>query len=196
MKHKIAFLIIGPFLIVSGCSRLFYEKVQEFDDEFNNSKKIIARMHIKPQERRTEINYARIIFEREFSDQSEALTTYFVVSRSSSSFKTGQAGYLRIGNDNFRITPGSILSEQKSETESSVSAYIDNDGTSVSPGSTTDTDTRLWIEDKFRLTMTPEMITKIKTADVITFRFDFGPIPGTFKIKGLNLDRIKKILKD
>jgi len=119
-----------------------------------------------------------------------------VVGRSSYSFKIDQKGFFRIDNNTYEITLDNITSEQKAETDISTSTYHKSDSTGVSSGSSTDSDTHLWIDDKFLFTLTPEMISKIKMANVLNIRFYFGPEPGTFKIKGYDLNIIKRILRD
>lgn len=153
-------------------------------------------MEIRPLEPRTEIGYAKIIFEREFSDKNDLVKAYFVIDRSSSSFKIDNQGFIRIDDISFNITFEDILSEQKMKTETSTSSYLTTDSTTVSSGSTVDSDSRIWIDDKFLFTLSEDMIEKIKTSDNIIFRFYFGPIPGTFRIKGTDLKFVKKILLD
>jgi len=175
---------------------MFYDRTQDYYDEFKNSKKLIARMDIRTQESRSDINNARIVFEREISDIHDITKAYFVVGRSSYSFKIDQNGFFKIDTDTYEITLDNITSEQKAETEISTSTYHKSDSTGVSSGSSTDSDTHLWIDDKFLFTLTPEMISKIKMANVLNIRFYFGPEPGTFKIKGYDLNIIKRILRD
>jgi hypothetical protein len=194
--HRNIILLSLVTLLLTGCSWLFYDRYQEFNDEFKNSRKTIARMEIRPLEPRTEIGYAKIIFEREFSDKNDLVKAYFVIDRSSSSFKIDNQGFIRIDDISFNITFEDILSEQKMKTETSTSSYLTTDSTTVSSGSTVDSDSRIWIDDKFLFTLSEDMIEKIKTSDNIIFRFYFGPIPGTFRIKGTDLKFVKKILLD
>lgn len=197
MKNLVFKLLTGVIFLtalLTGCIRSLYYRTQEYNDEFKNSKKQIARMDVRPQESRTDVDYARIIFEREISDNHDITKAYFVISRSPISFRTDQTGFLKIDNDAYEITLDYILSEQKADTEISTSSYIKSDSTGVSSGSSASSDTNLWIDDKFMITLTPEMISKIRMADVLIIRFYFGPIPGTFKIKGYDLNQLKKIL--
>ena len=145
-KQLAAILILAASL--TGCIRMLYFRTQEYNDEFKNSKKLIARMDIRPQESRTDVDYARIIFEREISDNHDVTKTYFVLSRSSRSFRTDQTGFFKIDNDAYEITLDNILSEQKADTEISTSSYIKSDSTGVSSGSSANSDTNLWIDDK------------------------------------------------
>jgi len=193
MDKKVALFIILSSLL-TGCSWIFYDRFQEFYDEFRNSRKAIVRMDIRPLESRTEIGNANIIFEREYSEQYDIVKAYIVIERSSSSFKIGDQGFFKIDNDSYEISLEKIVSEQKMKTESTISSFSKTDSTTVSSGSSTESDTRIWIDDKFVFTLTNDMINKIKTSENLIFRFYFGPIPGTFRIKGTDLNLLKKIL--
>jgi hypothetical protein len=194
-KSKVLLLAI-PTLLLFSCARIFYVNFQEFDDEFKNSKKIIARVLIRPEERRTEINYAQVIFEREISLNQDIVKAYFVISRSTTSFKIESLGYLKADNQQFEINVISPVSEYKSKNETSVSTYAKTDSTGVKTGQTTDIDQQIWIDDKFIFALTPEMIAKIKKSDEFIVRFYFGPIPATFKFSGPDLKPIHKVLNE
>jgi hypothetical protein len=175
---------------------MFYVNFQKFDDEFKNNTKIIARILIRPEERGTEINYSQVIFEREVSANQDIVKAYFVISRSTTSFKIENLGYLKADNQSFEIDVISPVSEYKSKNHTSVSTYAKTDSTGVKTGQTTDTDQQTWIDDKFVFTLTPEMIAKIKNADEFIVRFYFGPIPATFKFNGPDLKPIHKVLNE
>jgi hypothetical protein len=194
-KSKVLLLAL-PILFLSGCLRMFYVNFQKFDDEFKNNTKIIARILIRPEERGTEINYSQVIFEREVSANQDIVKAYFVISRSTTSFKIENLGYLKADNQSFEINVVCPVSEYKSKNHTSVSTYAKTDSTGVKTGQTTDTDQQTWIDDKFIFTLTPEMIAKIKKSDEFIVRFYFGPIPATFKFKGPDLKPIHKVLNE
>lgn len=195
MKIKNVLMLLSAALFLAGCSWLFYEKNQVFNDEFKNSRTVIARLTVNADERRTEINRAKIVVERELFDNNELCKAYFVISRSSSSFIMGKTGFIQIDKELFEITTDEIVSEYKSDVVTSTSTYTTTDSSSVSVDSKTDSDTRFWIVDKFKVSFTPEMTAKIAIADKITIRFYFGPIPATFIVKGQNLDLLKEIFQ-
>ncbi len=189
-------ILIIPSIILISCSHLFYDNYQKFDDEFRSNKKLIARILLRPEERRTEISSAYIIIEREISEKQDNVKAYVVVARSSTSFKIENTGYLKADNQSFELNISNPVSEYKSKNETSVSAYSKTDSTGVSTGQTTDIDERTWIDDKFVFSLTPEMIAKIKKSSEIIFRFYFGPIPATFRISGSKFNPIYKVLVD
>jgi hypothetical protein len=196
MKKMTCFLLAIISLFLTSCSWIFYDNFQKFDDEFKNSKKIIARIILDPEERRTEINSAAVIFEREVSSNQDIVKAYFVIARSTNSFKIENSGFLKADNQSFEINVINQVSEYKSKSETSVSTYAKTDSTGVKTGQTTDIDENIWIDDKFMFTLTPEIISKIKKADEFIVRFYFGPIPATFKFKGSKLKPIHKVLDE
>jgi hypothetical protein len=192
---KIKYLLFGiPLVLMTSCIWMFYDNFQIFDDEFKNNRKVIARIDLIPQERRTEINSAHVIFEREISDKQDNVKAFFVIARSSTSFKIENSGYLKSDNQSFEINIINPVSEYKSTNETSVETYTKTDSTGVKTGQTTDIDERIWIDDKFMFSLTPEMISIIKKADEFKVRFYFGPIPATFRFKGSKIKPIHKML--
>jgi len=192
---KIKYLLFGiPLVLMTSCLWMFYDNFQIFDDEFKNNRKVIARIDLIPQERRTEINSAHVIFEREISDKQDNVKAFFVIARSSTSFKIENPGYLKSDNQSFEINIINPVSEYKSTNETSVETYTKTDSTGVKTGQTTDIDERIWIDDKFMFSLTPEMISIIKKADEFKVRFYFGPIPATFRFKGSKIKPIHKML--
>jgi len=192
---KIKYLLFGiPLVLMTSCIWMFYDNFQIFDDEFKNNRKVIARIDLIPQERRTEINSAHVIFEREISDKQDNVKAFFVIARSSTSFKIENPGYLKSDNQSFEINIINPVSEYKSTNETSVETYTKTDSTGVKTGQTTDIDERIWIDDKFMFSLTPEMISIIKKADEFKVRFYFGPIPATFRFKGSKIKPIHKML--
>jgi len=194
---KLKYLILGiTLLLMASCSWMFYDSYQKFDDEFKNSRKILARIDLDPLERRTEINSAHVIFEREISGKADNVKAFFVIARSSTSFKIENTGYLKADNQSFEINIINPVSEYKSKSEYSVETYSKTDSTGIKTGQTTDIDEHIWIDDKFIFSLSPEMISMIKKAGEFSVRFYFGPIPATFRFKGSKLKPIHKMLNE
>ncbi len=196
MKKFVYLFAAASFLFMSGCSWLFYDSFQKFDDEFRNEKKVIARVNIRPEERRTEIMSAKVIFERVISDNGDDVKAYFVIGRSSSSFKIENSAYLKADNQTFELQIDNPVSELKSETETSVSSYLSSDSTGVKSGQTTDIDSHMWFDDKFVFIVTPQMVTRIANSKEMIARFYFGPVPATFKFRRSKLKDIQRILNE
>lgn len=195
--NKLKYLIFAILILLpAGCSRMISLNFQKFDDEFKNSRKIIARIDLAPEERRTEIDWAHVIFEREISDKQDNVKAYFVISRSSASFKIENSGYLKADGQSFEINITNALTEYKSKNETSVETYTKTDSTGVKTGQKTDINENIWIDDKFIFSLTPDMISKIKYADEFIVRFYFGPIPATFRFKGSKLKPVQRMLNE
>jgi len=194
--EKYSFSLLTLLMMTSGCSWLFFDDFQKFDDEFKNSKKLIARVLLDSKERRTEINGAYIIFDREISDKQDITKAYLVISRTSSSFKVEKSGFLKADDKTFDIQIIQAETEYKSKNETSVSTYAKSDSTGVTTGQTTDIEQHSWIDDKFMFTVTPEMISAIKETNDVVLRFYFGPVPATFIIKGSKLYSVHKVLNE
>jgi hypothetical protein len=196
MKKYVCLFAAAFFLLVSGCTWIFYDTFQKFDDEFKNERKILARVSLKPEERRTEIMSAKVIFERVLSGNRDNVNAYFVIARESSSFKIDNSAFLKADNQTFELQIDNPVSELKSETETSVSSYASSDSTGVKTGQTTDIDSRTWFDDKFMFAVTPEMVTRISNAKEMIVRFYFGPVPATYIFRGSKLRYIQRILKE
>ncbi len=196
MKKSVYIITVVQLMILTGCSQLFYDNYQRYDDEFKNNTKIITRVLLQPVERRTEISGAYMIFEREFSSTTDISKAYLVVSRTMNSFKIENKGFLKAADQSFEIEISSPVSEYRSKSETSVSSYAKVDSTGVHTGQTTDIDENKWIEDKFIFTLTDEMIDRIKITDAIILRFYFGPIPATFRIAASKLRPVRKMFSE
>lgn len=196
MKKSGYIIIVVQFLILTGCSQMFYDNYQRYDDEFKNNTKIISRVLLRPVERRTEISAAYLIFEREFSSSSDVAKAYLVVSRTMNSFKIENKGFMKIADQSFEIEISNPVSEYKSKSETSVSSYAKIDSTGVHTGQTTDIDESKWIDDKFMFTLTDDMKERMKYTDAIILRFYFGPIPATFRIAGSKLKPVRRMFRE
>jgi hypothetical protein len=188
------YLLIVPCLLMSGCAWIFVDRYQEYDDDFRNSRKVISRFNLRPEESKTEIGNAWVIFEKELSNREERIRAYFVISRATSSFKADNQGYIRIDDETYEIWLEDFVTEQKIDTETSSTSFIRSDSTSTTTGIQTSGDTRIWLEDKFMFPITSEMASRVEKCNKLTTRFYFGPIPSTYTFKGKDLDLLKKML--
>lgn len=194
-KHFVVIIIIS-FAFLSGCSWMYRSTTRRFDDEFRNNQKVIVTIPARPVEKRTEIGSAILQIEREYSSGYDNVTAYFVVERSSSSFGIDNLGYLKANGQTFELSVENAVSEIKSVNETSVSSFAKADSAAVYLEQTSDTDTHIWIDDKFWTWITPQMVDQIKQADDLVFRFYFGPIPATYRIRGSALYELKKALNE
>jgi len=71
---------------------------------------------------------------------------------------------------------------------------ISKDTSGVSVSTTTDVETRTWIEKKFMIALPEESIRVIVKWDEMVFRFYFGPVPVTYILKGKKLGLLKEAI--
>lgn len=195
-KIKSFILILLISFSLAGCTDFLYDSFQQFDDEFKNSRKNIARLVLYPEERRTEINSASVIIEKEMLPGQELTKAYFVISRSSYSFRLEKTAFMKAAGQSFEINIAEPLTEYRSKKESSVSTNTTTDSTGVKTSETTNFNEYNWIDDKFVFELTPEMVSAINKSEEFIVRFYLGPIPATFKFKGSGLSAVHKALAD
>lgn len=194
-NHSPIFILMVAFVAVA-CSSVKYNKVYSYQDEFLHNSKKYARIHLKPVERRTDIGAANIIFEKEINKEGEDINAYFVVYRSSSSFKVKDKGFIKTGDRQYDVLLMDPVSEFKSKSEATISGIATADTSGVVTGQAADIDTRTWIEDKFVISLSKEIAEGIKEASNVILRFYFGPIPITYKLEGYKLLSVKNALKN
>lgn len=182
--------------VAVACSSVKYNKVYSYQDEFLHNSKKYARIHLKPIERRTDIGAANIIFEKEINKEGEDINAYFVVYRSSSSFKVKDKGFIKTGDRQYDVLLMDPVSQFKSKSEATISGIATADTSGVVTGQTADIDTRTWIEDKFVINLSKEIAEGIKEASNVILRFYFGPIPITYKLEGYKLLSVKNAMKN
>ena len=195
MKITLHLLIIIVSFAEVSCGTLKYNKVYSYEDEFRDNVKTYTRIRIKPEERKIEIGSARLIIEKEAGDEGEATNAYFVIYRSSSSFKVDRSGFVKIGDKKYEVNLKDPVSELKTKSEVSISGIATADTSGVVTGQTANIDTRTWIEDKFVINFSKEVTAGITASSDIIFRFYFGPIPATYRLEGRSLEAVKRILE-
>lgn len=195
MKKYLPLLVAAGVFITGGCSTVKYNRVYRYEDEFRDNIKNYTRVSIKAEEKRTEIGTARIIFEHVVNKDKERSDAYFVISRSSSSFKVDKTGFLKADDKKFDLSLINTESGIKIKSEVSTLGYNTLDTTGVAIGQMADIDTRTWIEDKFLINLSQEAAGAISVAEVVIFRFYFGPIPATYELKEKKLRLVKKVLR-
>lgn len=195
MKSYYSFLIVAVVLTAFSCSSVRYNKVYQIDDEFRNNTKKYTRIHLRPEDRRTEIGSATMIFEKQIDSEGQDVSGYFVVSRSSSSFKVAEDGFMKAGNNKIELKLKDPVSEFKSRSEATISGLASVDSSGTVTGQSADIDTRTWIEDKFIVNLSQEAVKGISEAKNVMFRFYFGPIPATYELEGKKLYSVQRVLK-
>jgi hypothetical protein len=194
MKREILYLIIVIQIAAVSCVTPRYNKVYRYKDEFRENEKAYTRIRVRPDERRTEVGPARVIIEKESDIKGISTDLYFVIYRSASSFRVGLSGYLKAGENKYELALRDPLSELRTKSEAANSDITSVDSSGVVTGQAAGIDTRTWIEKKFVISLSQEMVSGITGSDEAVFRFYFGPMPATYVIKGNRLSAIKKVL--
>jgi hypothetical protein len=194
MKREILNLIIIIQIAAVSCGTLRFNKVYRYKDEFRENEKAYTRIRVRPDERRTEVGTARVIIEKESGIKGISADLYFVIYRSASSFRVGLSGYLKAGENKYKLALRDPASELRTKSEATISGITTIDSSGVVTGQAADIDTRTWIEEKFVISLSREMVSGITGSEEAVFRFYFGPIAATYAIKGNKLSAIKKVL--
>ena len=194
MKGYSSFLIIAVTFSSVACSSVRYNRVYSVADEFRENVKTYTRISLRSEEKRTEIGSARIVLEKVVSNEGEAVRAYFVVTRSSFSFKVDDKGFIKADDKKFEISLLDPVSQLKTKSEATISGLATVDTSGVVTGQSADIETRTWIEDKFVINLAKEVETGILKAQNVLFRFYFGPIPATYELKEKKLVLVKQIL--
>lgn len=192
MKNKLFTFILLSFTL-TGCS-LFYPLNTQVD-EFKHTKKTTLEIRLVPTEHLTNnVISTNITFEKCISESGETLSAYFVLDRNSSSFKLDENCFIKAFGKTYETVIENRETENKSSLESKTEVSSVKDSTKVKTESKTVSNTYNWYEEKFIIRFTPEIIESIKKTDELIFRYYLGPKQATFKLTGLPLKRIKKLL--
>lgn len=194
MKYIIG-IIICCVCILSSCSAVRYNKIYRYKDEFTGSNREYVRIGIRPEERRTEIGNARVIIEKVEGPGGVTQDTYFVIMRAASSFGVDRRGFIRAGGINYEVELMDPVSEFRTKTEETLMTVSSGDSTGTTVSTTSDSDTRTWIEEKFMVRIPAESFSSVKSGNEVIFRFYFGPVPVTYVIKGKKLDLVREVLE-
>ena len=195
MKKNNFFLISIICIGFSSCGFLLNNQ-RTYYDEFKNTKTYTLKQIVRPTKFGSEISNATLTYERIVSESSETLNLYFIVARSTGSFRIEKKGFLKVNDIKFEIYPETEGTEYNTNQETNISTTTIKDSTTVKTQYNTDVKSYNWLTDKFIVRFTPEMTSSILKTDEITFRFYFGPTPATFIIKGANLKQVQKLLKN
>lgn len=193
--RKATLVLIVFSLALMGCSNLFNTPIKTFDDEFKNTKTHTLAQTFRPVEYKSEIISATLTFSRTITNLNENVNLYFLLSRSSSSFKVDKKGFMKANGNRFEFISELEGSDFKSKQESSTTSTTTKDSTSVKTTCSTEVKNINWYDDKFVVQLTPEMVKALLMTDELLFRFYLGPEQATFSIKGNRLQQVKNLFE-
>lgn len=189
-----AVLCIVLAIISPGCKGWLYSNVYRYEDEFSKSTKTTGRVNVISREPVTDIGSADIIFENEESSTGKSnASAYFVIQRASSSFGIKKPAFVKIGDKTFEVKITETFPEFKSGIESSAFSSMSSDSSGIKASSLVNTSTRNWIDEKFQISLAPEMISSLGSAGEVIIRFYFGPETATYRLRGRDLKTMKRV---
>lgn len=193
--RKVTLILIVFSFTLTGCSYLLNAPTKTFEDEFKNTKTHTLTQIFRPDEPKSEVNSGTLTFSRIISDSNEKVNLYFVLSRSTSSFKVENKGFMKANGNRFEFISEPEGSELKSRQESSTTSTTTKDSSSVKTTYSTDVKNINWYDDKFMVRLTPQMVESLLKTDELLFRFYFGPEQATFRLKGKKLQQVKNLFE-
>ena len=192
MKNKLFTLILLSFTFV-GCS-LFYP-INTLVDEFKHTKKVTLEISVIPTERIiNSVTNTNIIFEKCVSESGETLNAYFVLNRSSSSFKLERGCFIKASGKSYETDIENQETTNRSQLMAMTQSSSVKDSTKIKSETKTISNSYDYYEEKFVIHFAPKMIESIKNTDELIFRYYLGPNQATFRITGPQLKRIKKLI--
>jgi hypothetical protein len=191
MKTRILILLFC--FTLSSCSFFFNPNITVVD-EFKNTKKTTFEITASPTGFLSPVTNANITFEHITKASGEDVNVYFVMSRSSSSFKLDKKCFVKANGAMYELEIHKAETEYKTAIKTGSTSTTVKDSTKVKTELKTKTTSYDWFDDKFVLRITPEMKNSIMKTDELVFRFYLGPNDGTFIFKGYALKRIQKLI--
>ena len=180
-------ILVCSFFLFAIVSCGTYNSIQTYQDEFKGTKKHILNHLVRPQERRSLVASATITYEKEMlSSKTDVYNMYFVFTRGTTSFDIDRKGFVKIGDNKFDVETKSMQTELKTGINDTSTTTSDSTGTHTISSS----ETVHWVNDKFKIGLTTEMVAAIAKNKEMTVRFYSGPIPVTFIVQ---LDYYKKL---
>lgn len=192
MTHYKIITFISICFIFVGCSFLF-SPYTIVEDEFKHSKTQTLEQNLYPVDRFSVVTNANVTYERVISDTKESVNLYFVIARTSNSFKIDNKAFMKADGKSYEVSYQNIGTEYKTHQESNTTSTTTKDSTKVKTEYKTEVKNYDWYDDKFIVQLTPEMVNSMLKTDEILFRFYFGPKQVTFKITGYSLRRVQKL---
>ena len=192
MKHLFFKTLFWGSLIfsINACNS-YFNVVRHYPDEFKKTEKFVLNQHITPDEKRSLIQGVYITYEKEKSKSAEKVMLYFAIQRATMSFNVDKKGFLKTSGQSFEIEAINLATEGLSKTESSTNVVTTSDSTGVQTLVSASAETQNWLQDKFKLELSPEMIQALQKGNDLTLRFYAGAMPITLTVKNRNWAKVK-----
>ena len=191
MKPKLlVFTCFCLLLSFSSCDS--NNVIRTYNDEFRGGTKLLMNQYARPLDpRHSPVQAALITYEKEFlNPKPDAFNMYVVFSRGTTSFDVGRKGFIKIGDTIFDVEAKSMQTELKTGVNDTSTTTTDSTGTHTIASS----ETVQWLNDKFKIVFTPEMVAALNNSTLMTIRFYSGPTPVTFVVGDYNYSKLRELL--
>ena len=182
-------------LLMSSCNPAFFGGHLNSDfDEFMNARRSILIQSVNDKDKRNGIEWATITYTHEMRNNAEVVELYFAARRSAETFDIEKTGYVKVG-DRMYETPLKILNPvMDKHVETYTEKVTASDTTALVTTEATTSGTTSYLIDKFTFRLTQEAVAGLKNGEALSFRFYFGPVAATYDIKGMRLNKVRKLL--
>lgn len=183
MRKSLLIFLLLALIPVQGCLLLLpsnYHGVKSYSDDLNNEQRYLLSFRVFPKEGFTGIGTASLKFDKRGHADNSTIMAFASIVRTSDSFRTEGNGYLKAGDTVLPLA----LKDVSVESDYSVSDTDDDSDPSV---------TRV-NNEKFRFELTPDMAAAIRNCRRLELRFYFGPEPATYRIRGMELRKLKQLV--
>jgi hypothetical protein len=192
MKHLFfKMLFWGSLTLLLNACNSFLNVVTHYPDEFKKTDKFILNQYITPDEKKSLVQGAYITYEKEKNKSSEKVMLYFALQRATISFNVDKKGFLKTAGQSFEIQAIQLSTEGHSQTESSSNLVTTTDSTGVQTIVNSSSETKSWLQDKFKLELSPEMIQALQKGNDLILRFYAGAVPITLTVKNKKWAKVK-----
>ena len=180
LTHFISGILILTYIVACDSNNV----LRTYQDEFKGSTRYVLSQIIYPSERRSVVASTVLTYEKEIlPSKSQVVNIYFVLSRGTSSIAVDRKGFLKIGEKTFDI----VGKNTQTELKRSEMTTIDSSGVAT-------TDVSNWMNDQFKITLSPEMIDLLQKDNLMTLRFYAGPHPITLIVGDINYKKLRGLL--
>jgi hypothetical protein len=164
-------LFIGMVLSATGCGNSYYNTITHYSDEFKKTETFILNQRFTPDEEMSLINSALITYEKQKRVPADKVTLFFVFERNAISFNIDKKGFIKTSGHNFEVAGVNLTTENYTQTVVTNNNVITLDSTGVKSIAGNSSETKSWLQDKFKLELSEEIVQALRNGNDLTFRF-------------------------
>ena len=192
-QHKSPLFFALPVLILlfTGCG--VTNRIIEKEDIVHSSQRLELKLKYPRQDRLSPVSSMNQSFVREISANDTIYSVFDVLNLYSSSFKLKDEVYLIIDNKVYPMAIKSVERENAREISEDTEDIMTSDSTQVSVVTGYSENNRKITRFSYRLPR--EVVSQIKTADEVLFRYYTGPDMITIKLRDSKLKKLKQLIE-